>query len=421
MPGRDRSGRRSRRRKALALATSAAASVVLVELVVRLVFAFQVGPRLLLYGTPWHRRVLAGRPAAKPSGRSSVQSHRRAVGDYVMYSPERTEAYSLYFPYETKTTWSPDHRTLYQVHINRWGFRGPDFEIEKAPGTIRVLTLGASSTFGYHNRDDETYPHYLQATLERRVPDQRFEVINFAIPHATTDNIVAMFRAEGLRLDPDVVTLYAGVNDSAVLSPPQTAGQRALAALGRRLLFVRLIRALVPRGADPAFAWSEQAARVRTRVFLENAERVRSLCAERGILFLVATQQAKSGLVPPERMRGLSYEEEVALVRRALARGEIGPGSSAAPSATGLAALAAGALNPARVLLVHAHLMAALRSWAAREGVPLADVIAALDDRRDLLLSWVHLDARANRVVAETLADAILAELRRPPGGKAGR
>lgn len=391
---------------------SLAASFVLVELVVRVVFAVQVGPRLLLYGTPWHRRVFAARPAGTAPGPSSVQSHRRSVGDYVMYSPERTNAYSLYFPYERKTTWSPDHKTLYPVHINRWGFRGPDFEIEKKPGTIRVLTLGASSTFGYHNRDDETYPHYLQSALERRMPGRRFEVINFAIPHATTDNIVAMFRAEGLRLQPDVVTLYSGVNDSAVLSPPTSATGRAITALARRLLFVRLIRTLLPPQVDPRFAWSEEAARARVRVFLENAETLRRLCAEHGILFIVATQQAKSGLVPAERMRGLSYEAEVALVRHALESGEIGPKASRSPPGGGLEILAAGALNPARVLLVHARVMAALRRWATEAKVPLADVIAALDDRRDLLLSWVHLDARANRVVADTLADVIADELR---------
>ena len=50
----------------------------------------------------------------------------------------------------------------------------------------------------------------------------------------------------------------------------------------------------------------------------------------------------------------------------------------------------------------------AVREFAAAEDVRLVDVISLLDSRRDLLTSWVHLDAEANRIVAIALADAIL-------------
>ena len=41
-------------------------------------------------------------------------------------------------------------------------------------------------------------------------------------------------------------------------------------------------------------------------------------------------------------------------------------------------------------------------------GVPIFDVVAATDDRRDVLLSWVHLNLMGNGIVAETLAAEIL-------------
>ena len=44
------------------------------------------------------------------------------------------------------------------AHTNALGFRGPDFEPVKPPGTLRVFCMGGSSTFGFHNDDDETYP-----------------------------------------------------------------------------------------------------------------------------------------------------------------------------------------------------------------------------------------------------------------------
>jgi hypothetical protein len=40
-------------------------------------------------------------------------------------------------------------------------------------------------------------------------------------------------------------------------------------------------------------------------------------------------------------------------------------------------------------------------------GVPLVDVIAALDPRRDTLVSWVHVTPEGNRMIAEVFADTI--------------
>lgn len=207
--------------KRLALFFIYALTLLLMERTVRAFFATRVGNRIFLYGTPWFRQLRI------PAPEQSVQIHRNKVGDYQPYAPYRAGTYSKYFPYETKVSDSPDHHEVYPVRINNHGFRGKDFAIEKSPGTLRVLTLGSSSTFGYHDRDDETYPYYLEQLLNESPWDgMRFEVINFGIPHATSDNIVAMFLAEGVQLDPDVVTLYEGANDSAVLErgEPSVAG-----------------------------------------------------------------------------------------------------------------------------------------------------------------------------------------------------
>jgi hypothetical protein len=53
--------------------------------------------------------------------------------------------------------------------------------------------------------------------------------------------------------------------------------------------------------------------------------------------------------------------------------------------------------------------MDALRDRAATNGVELVDAMALLDDRRDWLVSWVHLHPDANRVIADALAAQILA------------
>ena len=49
------------------------------------------------------------------------------------------------------------------------------------------------------------------------------------------------------------------------------------------------------------------------------------------------------------------------------------------------------------------------QAWADRNAVPFVDIIAALDRRRDVLVSWVHLNADGNRLVADALANEIAA------------
>src|SRR5438874_2643238 len=47
-----------------------------------------------------------------------------------------------------------DHKP---VHINSHGTRGPDFQTQKPPGTLRILSLGDSRTFGWGLSEPETY------------------------------------------------------------------------------------------------------------------------------------------------------------------------------------------------------------------------------------------------------------------------
>jgi hypothetical protein len=157
-------------------------ALAIVEVGVRVVSAFLGGPRVLLYGTPWFHHHVP--PAGQETG--------------VEYHSVETHGYTKYFPHEEK--WANDSRGRHRVRINDHGLRGPDFDDAKKPGVLRVLTLGASSTFGFENRDHETYPYYLQQVLDREAGRGRFEVINFAVPHADSDAIAAMFHVEGVPL-----------------------------------------------------------------------------------------------------------------------------------------------------------------------------------------------------------------------------
>ncbi|MFM7143651.1 MAG: SGNH/GDSL hydrolase family protein, partial [Alphaproteobacteria bacterium] len=230
-------------RRALVLLALLALNLLVLEAATRAWFAFKLGPRTLAYGTRWHRFVPPQYDASKDPWADSVQAHHNDVGQFKAYDP-KAAGYSKYFPGEDKYTESPDRTQKWPVRINNHGFRGEDFEIEKPPGTFRILTLGASSTFGYHDRDEETYPVFLEQDLQRVAPPGvRVEVVNFAIPHAMTDNVLSMLFAEGFALRPDLVTYYEGANDAAVIEP--RGGGEASRSLRERLADVSMLAALV--------------------------------------------------------------------------------------------------------------------------------------------------------------------------------
>ena len=107
--------------------------------------------------------------------------------------------------------------------VNNLGFRGPDFTPAKPPSVFRVVCLGESSTFGYRDGDNETYPFYLQTLFERDgLPVQ---VINAGFPYYNTGSILSLLQNEILTYGPDLITLYAGYNDTSWPTEINLAGR----------------------------------------------------------------------------------------------------------------------------------------------------------------------------------------------------
>lgn len=68
------------------------------------------------------------------------------------------------------------------VAINAQGFRDDPLDSPKRPGTVRIVALGASTTFGWGVRQEETYHQVLERTLNDSArgagSPARFEVVN---------------------------------------------------------------------------------------------------------------------------------------------------------------------------------------------------------------------------------------------------
>lgn len=410
-------------RKIAFIAIALSLSIVLLEIAIRSVLAFKVGPRVFLYGTSYFRNIPAlGQGSGGLPIEGDVNAHRKgkhaAVGNTDLEIGTEGTGYAKYFPNESKLDYD-ENGQKFQVTINSHGFRGKDFTAAKPAGVVRIVTLGASSTFGYYDRDDETYPSLLEERLNQKEGKAaRFEVVNLGIPHLTSAQILALFLKEGLPLAPDVVTFYEGINDSSLM--PDKVWQekvregsetdhwlKSLKKSFGNLSFVRDIyhevrdRLIIVALGDSlllsdviTYTQQDLDAHIegKSSRFLSNLATLRDLCRDRGILFVVMTQQARSMTI--SEVKGMTYEDEVRIIRDKLkATNQIN--------------------HQEKTFLTHKILMDDLKTWAESEHVPSLDVIATLDRDRDVLLSWVHVNPRGNKMIAAALSDKILDELRR--------
>ena len=97
---------------------------------------------------------------------------------------------------------------------NRLGFRDEDHEIAKPEGTVRIVALGDSFTYGWGADYEATWLRRIETTLDSR-PDRRgpVEVIKLGIPgyHPRTELLV--WEHHGRGYDPDLVVVGVGAGD----------------------------------------------------------------------------------------------------------------------------------------------------------------------------------------------------------------
>ena len=89
---------------------------------------------------------------------------------------------------------------------NRLGFRSPDIEERKPPGTYRILVFGSSNTMGYGINDDEIFTVLLEKWLNGRAGNgEKVEVVNLAVSGDSPSRRLYRMQQEAGRLDPDYI------------------------------------------------------------------------------------------------------------------------------------------------------------------------------------------------------------------------
>ena len=105
---------------------------------------------------------------------------------------------------------------VWEVKLNSEGFRDEEFPGKKTAKTLRIVCLGDSWTFGHNANANQTYAHQLGVLLKRDYPDADIEVLNLGMLNYTSYEGLELLQKRGLSLDPDVVLIGYGMNDSAI-------------------------------------------------------------------------------------------------------------------------------------------------------------------------------------------------------------
>lgn len=119
-----------------------------------------------------------------------------------------------YTAFACKPNWRSSPNARLQASHNSFGFRGEEIAWDKPEGTLRVLCLGGSSTYGEAvSSDENTWPSQLGTLLNKASTSEDFEVINLGVPGYTTFESLTQLATLGLELQPDVVLIYHAMGD----------------------------------------------------------------------------------------------------------------------------------------------------------------------------------------------------------------
>lgn len=100
------------------------------------------------------------------------------------------------------------------ISINSLGFRGPEIEMPKPPGRIRIAFLGASTTFCAEvSGDAAVWPQVAVQLLKQRFPGADIDFVNGAVPGYTVASSLKNLQHRVEPLQPDVVVFYEATND----------------------------------------------------------------------------------------------------------------------------------------------------------------------------------------------------------------
>lgn len=139
-----------------------------------------------------------------------------------------------------------------QFALNSLGMRGPEVSVAKPARTLRIVTVGASETFGLYETPGREYPRQLEDSLRaliaapcERGSVERVEVLNAALFGMAIPSSIQDLRLRIAPTHPDIIVAYPPSptylqDELPRAAPPDSSAPRTPAAW-RRWLYPRAI------------------------------------------------------------------------------------------------------------------------------------------------------------------------------------
>ncbi len=100
------------------------------------------------------------------------------------------------------------------IEVNSLGFRGPELEVPKPAGRVRIAFLGGSTTFCAEASDnDATWPALVCAGLRAAFPAHEWDYVNASAAAFTTTESLVNLKVRVAPTAPDILVIYEATND----------------------------------------------------------------------------------------------------------------------------------------------------------------------------------------------------------------
>lgn len=204
---------------------------------------------------------------------------------------------------------NPESRVPGILEINSYGYRGEEATIKKPANTYRIITLGGSSTAGYHVWPKFTYPAILEHLLRNNPPpsssDVNYEVINGGVGGYTSIQASRSLLRDLIKFEPDLVIWMSGWNDLLqsfnVRWHPDILLQKksSLSGFATYKVYKRILESLhfIPKAKNQYESFNQEA----LQYFKKNTEKTIAFLKEKNIdIWLLSLPIAYSQNDPPD-------------------------------------------------------------------------------------------------------------------------
>jgi lysophospholipase L1-like esterase len=106
---------------------------------------------------------------------------------------------------------TPNAQVLDGINSDR--FRGDPIALDKPAKTLRIFTLGGSTTLGVRNSFESSYPRLMQRRLQQQFPGTKIEVQNAGVDWYTTAHLLSTYQLRVRSFHPDLVIVMIAMND----------------------------------------------------------------------------------------------------------------------------------------------------------------------------------------------------------------